>query len=99
MLKNCKPRLNRTPRNQLVPVRLLPVRQLPLVKPVARPRSNLWGGHKQLILVHEANRQSHSIVALLFLLLSAGVFEPERYCSPSQNVSFAMIDGLPYAGH
>jgi hypothetical protein len=42
-------RLNRRPRNHLVPVRQrqLPVRQLPLGKPVARPQNSLWGGHRK----------------------------------------------------
>jgi hypothetical protein len=49
------PKLNRRPRSHLVPVRQLllrqpPLRQLPLGKPVVRPKSSRWGGHKQLIL-------------------------------------------------
>jgi hypothetical protein len=49
MLKNCMPRLNRRPRNHLaeiLAVRQLPVRQLPLGAPEAKPQNSLWGGHR-----------------------------------------------------
>jgi hypothetical protein len=50
MLKNCMPRLNRRPRNHLAEILAvvgqLPVGQLPVGVPVARPQNSLWGGHR-----------------------------------------------------